>query len=139
MTEKELVVVCGWCETEQGKKDNHANIKQADGTWKRGNYPADSVLSHGICPACYEALEKTIPRHKIEEIGVTLCRECGNDESPDRMKQGKCLYCQSCSHCEKKECDKYFNYDLGVYLCYECAYNMLTTEQRKQKAREVLC
>ena len=138
MAEKELVTVCSWCETEQGKKDNHANIKQADGTWQWGNYPSGALLSHGICPDCYEELKKTIPTHKVEEIGVTLCRECGEEESPNKMKQGKCIYCQPCSHCEKVGCDKAYNRDLGVYLCSDCAYDILTIEQRRQEAREAL-
>lgn len=136
----ELITICAWCETEQDKKDNHARIKNPDDSWQWGDYPSDSLISHGICPDCYEELEKTIPvgRHKIEEIGITLCRECGEPESPNKMKQGKCLYCQPCSHCEKTECEKTYNRDLGVYLCSDCERDILTTEQKRQKAREVL-
>jgi len=82
--------------------------------------------------------EKELVIHTLEEIGIILCRECGHLESPDRMEKGKCLYCQPCSHCEKTECEKTYNRDLGVYLCSDCAYDMLTREQRRQKVREAL-
>lgn len=39
---KPIVVICCCCH----------RVKQPDGTFAPGSYPADSRLSHGYCPAC---------------------------------------------------------------------------------------
>jgi hypothetical protein len=40
---KPIVVICCCCH----------RVKQPDGTFAPGSYPADAKLSHGYCPACY--------------------------------------------------------------------------------------
>ena len=77
--------------------------------------------------------------YKISDIGTILCRNCGQPELPNKMKQGLCVYCQKCAGCDNKECEKTLDQDSGSYFCNECHDSTLTMVERKQKAREAIC